>query len=514
MYRSLCLIYIWAVFSCTLCMAQDSLRLIAKMHGERFGDGFGVVAAAGDVSGDGFDDILVGAKGIDSGNYAKLYLGGVPFDTVAARTFRCEQIASHFGFALAGNGDLNGDGYPDIVIGAPRWWRGGKPFGETDVGRVYVYFGGPTMDTIPDLLLAPETWYAYFGSSVAIVGDVNGDGYDDFVVGAPLAAWGSPAGQTGRAYLYLGGNPMDTLPVAMLSGYNAGDFFGESVSVTGDVNGDGYADFLIGAGQRSAGYAMLYFGGQNVTNLSSLTLRGDSSAHAQFGKIVSGLGDLNSDGFTDFGVFAENRISIFLGGAFVDTMAALQLNRARVEGDLSALGDINGDGYDDFATVDTVVRVFLGGVILDTIPVITPNWASGFVRGIGDVHGDGRSEISHAPAAGYTPYAGVSLYSLSRTDAVEDDAREDHGEPFFLSQNHPNPFNGQTTIEFRIDRASPAYLELFSVIGQRVAELYSGWIESGMHRVVFDASSISSGLYFYRLTSVGGTLTKKMLIVR
>jgi len=495
-------------------MAQDSLRLIARLHGERVGDGFGVVASVGDINRDGFDDILVGAKGIDSGNYAKLYLGGVLYDTVAARTFRCEQIASHFGFAVAGNGDLNGDGYPDIAIGAPRWWRGGKPFGETDVGRVYVYFGGSTMDTIPDLLLAPETWYAYFGSSVAIVGDVNGDGYDDLVVGAPLAAWGSPSGQTGRVYLYLGGNPMDTLPAAMLSGYSAGDFFGESISAAGDVNGDGYSDFLVGAGQRGVGYAKLYFGGQNVTNLSSLTLRGDSSAYAQFGKIVSGFGDLNGDGFTDFGVFAENLINIFLGGAFVDTNAALQLNRARVEGDLSALGDMNGDGFDDFATVDTVVRAFWGGAILDTIPDITPNWASGFVRGIGNVHGEGRSAIAHAPAAGYTPYAGVSLYSFRRTDAVEDDAREEHGELLFLSFNHPNPFNGQTTIEFSIGTASTAHLEVFNVIGQRVAELYSGWLQSGVHRVVFNASTLSSGLYFYRLSSVAGALTKKMLIVR
>lgn len=160
--------------------AQPNLHLIATMSGDSTGDQFSVVVGVGDVNGDGYDDFVVGAPG---GNYAKLFFGVPTFDTTHYLKLVGEQKGSQFGISIAG-GDINGDGYSDIVIGAPNCWIGGQ-FGIANTGKVYIYFGGKQFDTIPALTLAPGGWYYQFGSSVSVAGDVNGDGYKDIVIGAP-----------------------------------------------------------------------------------------------------------------------------------------------------------------------------------------------------------------------------------------------------------------------------------------------------------------------------------------
>ncbi len=121
-YTKICAIV--ALFYCGgNVFAQQNLHLIATMTGEQAGDSFSVVASAGDVNGDGFDDVLVGAPG---GNYAKLYFGGAPFDTLADLKFTGEQLQSLFGNHIAGVGDVNKDGYDDILI--------------SDVRRAWLYY--------------------------------------------------------------------------------------------------------------------------------------------------------------------------------------------------------------------------------------------------------------------------------------------------------------------------------------------------------------------------------------
>ena len=101
------------------CFTQNKLHSIASMIGDSTDDVFSVVSQIGDVNGDGYADMLVGAY---NGNYAKLFFGGKIFDTIPDMTFRCDQMNSRFGWAIAGGQDINGDGYPDFVIGAPYYW--------------------------------------------------------------------------------------------------------------------------------------------------------------------------------------------------------------------------------------------------------------------------------------------------------------------------------------------------------------------------------------------------------
>ncbi|HEV8320470.1 MAG TPA: VCBS repeat-containing protein, partial [Myxococcota bacterium] len=244
------------------------------LTGEAAGDDFGyAVASAGDVNGDGFDDVVVGAplsdgSGIDAGR-AYVYLGGpgATFDPAPDGTLDGDAVGDYFGFAVASAGDVNGDGFIDIFIGAPRNDAAG-----VDAGCARVYLGGAglALDPAPDATLTGEAADDRFGDSVAPAGDVNGDGFGDIVVGAPLNdAAGTIAG---RAYVYLGGPgaTIEPTPDGTLTGASAGDSFGYSVAGAGDVNGDGFDDVVVGAyvndaGGTNAGRAYVYLGGPGAT---------------------------------------------------------------------------------------------------------------------------------------------------------------------------------------------------------------------------------------------------------
>ena len=172
----------------------------------------------------------------------------------------------YFGYSVATAGDVNGDGYADVLVGA-------RIDGDTS-GQALLYLGGASgLATPAATTLTGEEQDSYFGESVAPAGDVNGDGYADVVVGA----WGY-ASQTGRAYVYLGGASGLATPAATtLTGVAAGDRFGYSVAPAGDVNGDGYADVVVGAWGDSSntGRAYVYLGGASgLATTAATTLTG------------------------------------------------------------------------------------------------------------------------------------------------------------------------------------------------------------------------------------------------
>ena len=117
----------------------------------------------------------------------------------------------YFGYSVAGAGDVNGDGYGDVIVGAYHNDAGG-----TDAGRAYVHFGGPGADAVADLTLTGAAAYDQFGYSVAGAGDINGDGYDDVIVGALFNDGG--AANAGRAYVYYGGPGADATADLTLTG--------------------------------------------------------------------------------------------------------------------------------------------------------------------------------------------------------------------------------------------------------------------------------------------------------
>jgi hypothetical protein len=264
------------------------------------------VASAGDVNGDGYDDVIVGADWYDSVNSnvgkAYLYLGSASglATSSAWNSTGDDQTNSNYGCSIASAGDVNGDGYDDVIVGASDFTTANGL-----EGKVYLYHGGrsglaikPAWNSSGDDKVGTE-----YGYSVASAGDVNGDGYDDVIVGARL--FNNKGVNVGKAYLYLGSTSGLTINNSWNStGDNqAGAFYGFSVSSAGDVNGDGYDDVIVGAhyGLLNAGKAYLYLGGRfGLATNTAWTSNGDDQFNERFGHQVASAGDVNGDGYDDF----------------------------------------------------------------------------------------------------------------------------------------------------------------------------------------------------------------------
>jgi hypothetical protein len=216
-------------------------------------DEFGYsVASAGDVNGDGYADLVVGAPGADPGGRmyagtASVFLGSA--SGVAARPARVLEGADErdwFGFSVASAGDVNGDGYADLIVGAP----GPVPY-DVRAGTASVFLGSASgVAATPARVLEGADAEGAFGLSVASAGDVNGDGYADLVVGAPGDTswfWGVHD-RAGSVSVFLGGAyGISAMPARVLAGAAVGDRFGWSVASARDGNGDGYVDLIVGA---------------------------------------------------------------------------------------------------------------------------------------------------------------------------------------------------------------------------------------------------------------------------
>jgi chitodextrinase len=327
-------------------------RVLIAPGGQAPGDQFcNSASTAGDVDGDGFDDLIIGSwasdgNGRDVGR-AYVFRGGAHPSSFPALTLNGQSTDDNFGTSVGGGADVNGDGYDDVVVGA--WMNDAA---QTDAGRAYIYFGGPSMDATADVILTgepiPSGW---FGVSVAMAGDMNGDGFADVIVGAAGA---------GRAYVYFGGASMNSEADLILTG-SAG--YGWSVSGAGDVNADGFADVIVGdyangAGGFQAGRAFVYFGGSTPDNVADWVLTG--TAGERFGIHVASAGKVNGDAYADIIVGADynsvagtraGRAYVFHGGPAPDTTPDLVLTGDLAQGmfgeAVSSAGDVNADGFDD-----------------------------------------------------------------------------------------------------------------------------------------------------------------------
>ena len=221
--------------------------------------------AAGDVNGDGYADIILGAPLFDAGGHdegaALLYYGG-PAGPSATADWRVEgsQADANFGVSARPAGDLNGDGYADVVVGAYRY-----DSGETDEGAAFVYYGSAAgLKAVPGLTIEANQAAAHLGDGAGTAGDVNGDGYSDLIVNA--GGYDSGYTDEGAAFVYHGGpDGLSATADWRTEGNQQGAYLGYFVSTAGDVNGDGFDDTLVGApaydnGETDEGRAFLYYG--------------------------------------------------------------------------------------------------------------------------------------------------------------------------------------------------------------------------------------------------------------
>jgi hypothetical protein len=313
---------------------------------DQVGANFGwSVASAGDVDGNGADDVIVGAylasNGQTNEGLAHIYLGsGAGLASTPAWTGESNLYKASFGYDVAGMGDVNGDGYDDVIVGDPNYgWASHQR------GYAFGYHGGAGgPDTTADWAVAGQSG-AEFGWAVAGAGDVNGDGYDDAIVGGP--DYDGAFHAEGRALVFHGSSSgLSTSADTEILGQQDYIEVGYDVAGAGDVNGDGYADVVVGAykytdGERNEGAAFLYLGSASGIDADRRSWQDESDqAWANFGRGVAGAGDVNADGLFDLIIAAPS----YYNGESEEGQAYLYLGQST---ERTFYVDADGDGYGD-----------------------------------------------------------------------------------------------------------------------------------------------------------------------
>ncbi|WP_158286371.1 T9SS type A sorting domain-containing protein [Chitinophaga sp. S165] len=257
------------------------------------------------------------------------------------------QIGAKMGTSVAGAGDVNGDGYNDVIIGAPYYTNG-----QSQEGAVFVYYGSAPNGINPNFftLLEKNIPNGRFGNYIAGGGDVNGDGFDDVIVGAPYRT-DSSATDTGAVYVYYGSASGMTTTPDIIHSIRQGDHFGISVAIVKDVDADGIDDIAIGA-DNSDGYVTIIYG-STWGVLNSFSTEIAIPGTTGFGTRVADGGDVNGDDVNEVMVVAGEDLYIFRGdyqrGISADRyQTILRPNGAAGFGcSIAGGGDANNDGFDD-----------------------------------------------------------------------------------------------------------------------------------------------------------------------
>lgn len=333
------------------------------------------------------------------------------------------QQGSRFGQSVAAAGDVNGDGFDDVVAGAPNF---DSLF--PDTGAAFLYLGSPSgLSEAPSWFYRGQEVGDLAGTSVASAGDVNRDGMSDLIIGAPNAG---TSGQ-GVAYLFLGSRAgLPSSPSWIYRGSSSGERLGASVASAGDVNGDGFADVIIGSpgftgDARSQGRTLLFLGSSSGLSPSPAWIYDMNAADAMFGASVAPAGDVNGDGFDDVVVGAPGEITPTTRGGrayvFWGTTSGLAPNPSWVSSSryrdsqmgfgVASAGDVNGDGFSDVIVGEPAFGEIFGNagrasIYLGSATGLSwwrPSWTTastsaealfgGSVAPVGDMNGDGLSDV-------------------------------------------------------------------------------------------------------------------------
>jgi hypothetical protein len=518
------------------------------------------VSSAGDINHDHYGDVIIGVPRYSNGQpeegAAFVYYGGPLGINPNTYTILESNIDSaQFGYTVVGAGNLNGDDYDDVVIGAPQI-RVSPMAGY--VGRFYVFNGSSLgIETSPNFSVDGSASNAFLGEVLSSAGDVNNDGLDDVIAGE----WGtiSQYGNMGRVWIYLG-NPFglsNSAPIQLEASVPYG-VFGRSASGAGDVNGDGYDDILIGsvqslgtpAGNPFKGSVRVYYGNDNgVADTPSVVLTGHTE---NFGYKVAAAGSVNGDPYGDIIISAPRYFPPFGDTVFIyhgastgihtlpDAALPAPQDTGAFGASIAGIGDLNHDNYDDIVIgscnrsmpqyMEGMAFIHYGGpagvhqIAGNTIQSNQVYGQLGYsVAGAGDVNNDGFKDlIVGAPIYSVGPQiregavfifhglavsaniTGTNLVAESPLEATASSSVSVSVKAF------PNPVIDNLSLQFEgLDASNPTYIQVLNTQGALVQTISVGKVKSGNQQI--NVSKLIPGLYFIIVQNGNNTFKEKVI---
>lgn len=544
------------------------------------------VANAGDLDGDGVSDIIVGAPGttvnaVDGTGVVYVYSGAT-----GTRLYRIEGLSGgHHGTSVAGVGDIDGDGRSDFAVSGSAIDSVGARR-----GSVYVY-SGRTGSAVLNLFGTDTN--EGFGSSIASLGDIDGDGWPDLLVGAPDAVCGT---RVGAAYLFSGATGSLLYPRICGPGEESG--FGTSVAMVPDRDADGHRDFLVGAPSvfSLAGGSVTLFSGASGTPIVSL----NGASLERFGASLADAGDFDGDGLHEIAVGVprgspRNPMPIPFGGTAnlysgandsLLTIVSGWFDYGHLGAAVAGVGDVNGDSRDDFLVgspavpacgvpgaagvalvyglVDIRLAGIVGGSSVDTHigsgnplcirfepvgssysnmeiepPTMILRPSTGIPREIkavsvdrmaGDSDGNGVPEVLACFTKDDLRWFVCSSQGSTTTALLEGDLASGarFRAPMTLSSGSvlalrstvaPNPIRSDGFVTFATSQPGPVRVRLYNIRGQLVRTLMNeSSVPAGFHDIPIGRTAaggtLPSGVYVYRIDALEGTSTGRVVLLR
>jgi len=512
-YVTVFAIFMFIVCPITLHSQDLGFHKIATVTGHSVGDRYFNIEGLGDVNGDSIPDFAVGAHW---GNYVDIYFGSAEFDTIPDLRLWGEQDIEQFGWSIT-SGDMNGDGINDIIIGAPEHDNGAQ--WNSNDGRIYIYWGGTSLDSIPDRIFTGEEPSAQLGYSLEWSQDVNGDSYPDLLVGAPIH-WS----EFGRLFIFSatpsGVFEIDTLSWEATGDVNKRGSLGYSIAPLGDINADRLNDFLVGAPalfSSTLARAYLVYGDSIPSLNHAVEFVGDS-ANPNFGRGVYGLGHFANRNSSYFGINTWTALQIYSS----HTLGVIDTLGSSVEwgslNSVSPVSDLNQDGLTDVLIgvenqsqlYTGLVAVYFGASSLDSLPAYTISGTQSHhyfgkkVSSLGDINQDGQPEYGIGESQEFEPVkpGRVHIYTYGTINAIENPQYNTLPSTVIL-RNYPNPFNASTTLQYHLPAQGQVTISIYDIAGHEVLSQDVGRQAAGRHSFRWRSEAtqnLPSGVYFCTIT--------------